>query len=265
MTFDEIRKRAIAEWEALEQSDKPRILVGAGTCGKAAGAMAVLEAINRELARHKVKAIVTEVGCIGLCYTEPLIEIIKPGRSHIFYGDVTPELAAELIEDYLVKDNPRPDLALGTVGGEGVKDIPEFYELPMLKPQVRIALRNCGIIDPQSINQYIARDGYGGLVRALEMTPEGVIEEIKKSGLRGRGGAGFPPGLKWEFCRKSPGTVKYVICNADEGDPGAFMDRSLLEETLMPFWKGYSSVLMLSVPARAISISGLSIRWRLNG
>jgi len=229
VTFDEIRKRAIAEWEALEQSDKPRILVGAGTCGKAAGGMAVLEAINRELARHKIKAIVTQVGCIGLCYTEPLIEIIKPGRPHIFYGDVTPELAAELIEDYLVKDNPRPDLALGTVGGEGVKDIPEFYELPMLKPQVRVALRNCGIIAPHSINQYIARDGYGGLVRALEMTPEEVIEEIKKSGLRGRGGAGFSPGLKWEFCRKAPGTVKYVICNADEGDPGAFMDRSLLE------------------------------------
>ncbi len=229
MTFDEIRSQARAEWEALERSDKPRILIGAATCGRAAGAMAVLEAINSELARHNIEAIVTQVGCIGLCYTEPLVSIIKPGRPHIYYGDVTPELAAQLIEDYLIKDNPRPDLALGTVGDISVGDIPKLFELPMLKPQVRIALRNCGIIDPENINHYIARDGYSGLVRALEKTPEEVIEEIKKSGLRGRGGAGFPTGLKWGFCRKSPGTVKYVICNADEGDPGAFMDRSLLE------------------------------------
>ncbi|MCJ7426245.1 MAG: NADH-quinone oxidoreductase subunit NuoF [Dehalococcoidales bacterium] len=172
---------------------------------------------------------VIQVGCIGLCYIEPLINIIKPGRPHIYYGNVTPEIATELINDYLVKDNPRPDLALGTVDGEGVKDIPELFELPMLKPQVRIALRNCGIIDPQRINHYIARDGYSGLVRALGMTPEEVIDEIKKSGLRGRGGAGFSTGQKWEFCRKATGTLKYVICNADEGDPGAFMNRSLLE------------------------------------
>ncbi len=229
MTFDGFRRQAIAEWEALEQSDKPRILVGTGTCGQAAGAMTVLEAINSALAKHKIKAIVTQVGCIGLCYTEPLINIIKPGRPHIYYGDVTPSLAAKVIEDYLVKDNPRPDLALGTVGGDGIEGIPKFFELPMLKPQVRIALRNCGIIDPQSINQYIARDGYSGLVKALGMKPEKVLEEMKKSGLRGRGGAGFPTGQKWEFCRQAPGRVKYVICNADEGDPGAFMDRSLLE------------------------------------
>jgi len=229
VTFDKIRSKAIAEWEALEKSDKPRILVGAATCGRAAGAMAVLEAINAELKRRKIKAIVTQVGCIGLCYIEPLINIIKPGRPHIYYGDVTPELTVQLIEDYLVKDNPRPDLALGTVGGDGIEGIPKLFELPMLKPQVRVALRNCGLIDPENINHYIARDGYRGLVRALAMTPEEVIEEIKKSGLRGRGGAGFPTGLKWEFCRKSPGKIKYVICNADEGDPGAFMDRSLLE------------------------------------
>jgi NADH-quinone oxidoreductase subunit F len=229
LTFDEIRDKAIAEWEALEKSNKPRIHIGAATCGRAAGAMAVLEAINSELKRRKIKAIVTQVGCIGLCYIEPLINIIKPGRPHIYYGDVTPELAAQLIEDYLVKDNPRPDLAQGTVGGDGIEGIPKLFELPMLKPQVRVALRNCGLIDPENINHYIARDGYSGLVRALEMTPEEVIEEIKKSGLRGRGGAGFPTGLKWEFCHKAPGKVKYVICNADEGDPGAFMDRSLLE------------------------------------
>jgi len=229
VTFDEIRSKSISEWEALEQSDKPRILVGAATCGRAAGAGAVLEAINSALAQHNLEAIITQVGCIGLCYAEPIVDIIKPGRPHIYYGNLTPELASQLVEDYIVNDNPRPDLALGTVGDGDIKDIPKFFELPMLKPQVRVALRNCGIIDPENINHYIANGGYTGLVKALAMTPEEVIEEIKKSGLRGRGGAGFPVGLKWEFCRKSPGTVKYVICNADEGDPGAFMDRSLLE------------------------------------
>jgi NADH-quinone oxidoreductase subunit F len=202
-SFDEIRSRAILEWEALESSDKPHIFIGAATCGRAAGAMAVIDVMQRELAKHN--------------------------SPHIYYGDVTPELAAQLIEDYVIKDDPRPDLALGSIGEEEIEGIPKLFELPMLKPQVRIALRNCGIIDPENINHYIARDGYSGLVKALGMKPEEVVEEIKNSGLRGRGGAGFPTGLKWEFCRKSPGEIKYVICNADEGDPGAFMDRSLLE------------------------------------
>ena len=229
MTFEEIRNQAIAEWEALSRSDKPRIIIGSATCGRAAGAMAILEAIKSTLAQHKLEVTISHVGCIGLCYVEPLVDIVKPNRPRISYGNVTPEIVSQLIEDYIVNDNPRPDLALGTIGEGSIDGIPKFFELPMLKPQVRIALRNCGIIDPESINQYIARGGYSGLLNALSMTQEEVIEEIKKSGLRGRGGAGFPTGLKWEFCRKSPGNTKYVICNADEGDPGAFMDRSVLE------------------------------------
>ena len=229
MTFDEVQHQAISEWQALEHSDKPRILIGAATCGRAAGALAVLEAINAKLAQHNIEAIITQVGCIGACYAEPLVTIIKPGRPHIYYGNLTPELASQLIEDYIINDDPRSDLALGTIGDGSIKDIPKLFELPMFKPQVRVALRNCGLINPENINHYIANSGYTGLVRALEMPPQAVIDEIKKSGLRGRGGAGFPTGLKWEFCRNAPGTVKYVICNADEGDPGAFMDRSLLE------------------------------------
>jgi len=229
VTFEEMRKQAISEWEALEHSNKPRILIGAATCGRAAGALAVLEAINSKLAQHNIDAIIIQVGCIGLCYAEPMVDIIKPGRPHIYYGNLTPQLASQLIEDYIINDHPRPDLALGTTGDKSIKNIPKLFELPMLKPQVRIALRNCGLIDPENINHYIANGGYSGLVKALTMSPEEVIEVIKKSGLRGRGGAGFPTGLKWEFCRKAPGTVKYLICNADEGDPGAFMDRSLLE------------------------------------
>ena len=229
MNFAEIRNQAIAEWEAQQNSDKPHILIGSATCGRAAGAEPTLEAIKDTLARHSLEATITQVGCIGLCYAEPLVDIVKRGRPRICYSNVTPETASSLIEDYLINDNPRADLALGTLGDGSIDGITRLFELPMLKPQVRIALRNCGVIDPESLNQYIANGGYSGLEKALGMSPEAVIEEIKKSGLRGRGGAGFPTGLKWEFSHKSPGTVKYIICNADEGDPGAFMDRSLLE------------------------------------
>jgi NADH-quinone oxidoreductase subunit F len=229
MTFDEIRNRAISEWEALQSSKKPRILVGAGTCGRAAGALDVLEAINGALTQLNIEAIVIKVGCMGLCYAEPMVGIIKPGRPQIIYGDLDAELAARLIDDYLGNDNPRPDVALGTVGDGSIDGIPHLNELPVLKPQVRQVLGDCGLIDPENIDHYIANGGYSGLVKALNMTPEAIIEEIKKAGLRGRGGAGFPTGQKWDFCRKAPGKEKYVICNADEGDPGAFMNRSLLE------------------------------------
>ncbi len=229
MTFDEIRNQAISEWGALEHSDKPRIYIGTATCGRASGALIVLEAIKSELAKHSIEAIIIQVGCIGLCYAEPLVDIAKPNRPRICYSSVTPEIVPQLVEDYLINDNPRPDLALGTIGDGSVDGIPRLFELPMLKPQVRISLRNCGMIDPEDIRQYIANGGYSGLAKALEMSPEGVIEEIKKSGLRGRGGAGFPTGRKWGFCRQAPGEEKYLICNADEGDPGAFMDRALLE------------------------------------
>jgi len=229
VNFDEIQKKAIAEWESLEKGKKLHIIIGTATCGRAAGAMAVIEAFNTELAKHKIEATITQVGCIGICYLEPLVDIAKPGKPRISYGNVTPKIVPRLIEDYIINDNPCPELALGMIGDGSIDGIPGFWELPMLKPQVRIALRNCGIVDPDKINHYIARGGYAGITNALKMTPEEVIEEIKKSGLRGRGGAGFPTGLKWEFCRKSPGTTKYLICNADEGAPGAFMDRSLLE------------------------------------
>ena len=189
----------------------------------------MLEAIKSELAKRNIEAIIIQVGCIGLCYAEPLVDIVKPNRPRVCYGNVTPKIIPQLIEDYVINDNPRPELALGTIGDGSVDSIPKLFELPMLKPQVRIVLRNCGIIDPENINHYIAQGGYSGLVRALGMKPEEVIEEVKRSGLRGRGGAGFPTGLKWEFCHRSPGKVKYLICNADEGDPGAFMNRSLLE------------------------------------
>ncbi len=229
MTFEEIQAKAISEWQQLERSDKVRVLVGSATCGRAAGAKAVTAALRKQLDQRGLAATVTQVGCIGPCYAEPLVDIIKPGKPRIAYGNMTPEKMAQLVDDYIVKDNPRSDLAMGTIGDGRVEGIPNFFELPMLKPQVRVILRNCGFIDPENIDHYIANQGYAGLVRALKMKPDEVLDEIKKSGLRGRGGAGFPTGQKWEFCRRAPGNEKYIICNADEGDPGAFMNRSLLE------------------------------------
>ncbi len=229
MTFDEVRSKAVVEWEVLQRSEKPRLLVGAATCGRSAGALAVLDAFHSELARREVDAVVMQVGCLGLCYAEPIVEIGKQGHPGICYSEVTPEIASQLVADYIVGDDPHPDLALGTMGDGTIDGIPRLFDLPIFRPQVRIALRNCGHIDPENIKHYIANSGYSALVKALGMASEDVIEEIKKSGLRGRGGAGFPTGLKWEFCRRSPGREKYLICNADEGDPGAFMDRSVLE------------------------------------
>jgi len=200
-----------------------------GTCGRAAGADDILDVLNRELAQQHIQADILPVGCIGLCYIEPLIEVVKPGMPSVFYGNLTTELIPEIIKDYLVNGNPRSDLALGIRGEGTLEGIPNLFDLPVLRPQVRISLRNCGNIDPENINHYIANGGYEGLAKALKMEPQEVIDEMKKSGLRGRGGAGFPTGAKWQFCHDAPGDVKYIICNADEGDPGAFMDRALLE------------------------------------
>jgi len=229
MNFSEIQDKAKAEWNSLWHGSKPLILVGLATCGMAAGGNATMQAVKEELAKRKIDAHVIPVGCLGLCYLEPLVDIIKPGRPRICYSRVTKERVVELIEDYLVKDNPRPDLALGTIGEGTVEGIPRFFDLPMLKPQVRIILDRCGTIDADNIYHYIANRGYSGLNKALGMQPDDIIKEVEKAGLRGRGGAGFPTSKKWQEARRSKATPKFVVCNADEGDPGAFMNRSVLE------------------------------------
>ena len=229
MIFDKIREEAQSVWQRFAGDDQWRILVGAGTCGKAAGADEVIEAIRAHLAQTEIDARIYEVGCLGLCYAEPLVELSKSGLPRILYSGVTPDDVPRLLHDYFRKGDFTAGPALAVMAGKQTDGIPAFNELPMLKGQVRIALRNCGLIDPGNIHHYVARGGYTGLARALKMTPDQVVEEVKRSGLRGRGGAGFPTGVKWGFCRKSPGDEKYLICNADEGDPGAFMDRSVLE------------------------------------
>ncbi len=164
---------------------------------------------------------------MGHCYAEPLVTIAKPGYPPIIYGYVNPDVARRLVQDYLIGDDPCLEFALGAL--EENELIPSIFDLPRFKYEKHILLENCGRIDPENIEHYIARGGYSSLVKALQMRPQEIIEEIKNSGLRGRGGAGFPTGLKWEICRGSRGRPKYLICNADEGDPGAFMDRAILE------------------------------------
>ena len=229
ITFDEARKLAGEEWEALKKSSGPLIYVGTATCGRSAGAFEVLEAFQTESKKHGFDCTVVEVGCIGLCYAEPIVCITKPGRPGIFYGDIDSGKAAELFERYLLNDDPVPDYALGTIGDGSVGAIPELFQTPVFKHQVRRTLRNCGFIDPANLNHYLANEGYSGLLKALSIGSDRIIDEIKKSGLRGRGGAGFPTWRKWKFCKDAPSDEKYFVCNADEGDPGAFMNRSLLE------------------------------------
>lgn len=230
--FEQLKKAAREKWDLLQNSRIPVIYVGAASCGRAAGARGVLEAIDKFLAENNIQARLVEVGCIGPCYLEPLMDIRLPDKPRISYANVTPEKVKPILKAILLNNNPLPNTALGHFGDNGdefAKDIPRFFDLPMLKPQVRIVLRNCGFIDPEEIDHYIANDGYSGLLAALEIGPEGVINEVKEAGLRGRGGAGFPTYKKWETCRNVPGDTKYMICNADEGDPGAFMNRSLIE------------------------------------
>jgi len=226
MTFQEIQNQAKSEWETLQNSTY--ILIGTATCGKAAGALATLEALEKELSRQNVDAKIIQVGCMGLCYAEPLVTISKPDSFRVVYHNVTPELVPRLIEGYIMGDDPCLELALGTLEGGG-EEAPYIPELPRFERELRLVLRRCGYIDPANINHYIANGGYSSLGKALKMQPEEVIEKVKNSGLRGRGGAGFPTGQKWEFCHKAEGEPKYVVCNADEGDPGAFMDRVVLE------------------------------------
>lgn len=169
-----------------------------------------------------------QVGCMGLCYAEPLVILSKPGALRIAYQNITPEMVPRLVEGYIMGEDPCLELALGTFEMDE-RGFPFIPELPRFEHERRLILRRCGLIDPEQIYDYIANGGYRALEKALNMPPDRIIEEIKNSGLRGRGGAGFPAGDKWVHCHQSPKKPKYVICNADEGDPGAFMDRVILE------------------------------------
>ncbi len=228
--FKAIQKKALQEWLSLQNSPYPIIYVGMGSCGIASGAGEVWEQVHKTIKKENIKAQVHKVGCIGPCYLEPFLDIQKPGLPRMSFNNVDVQRTGKLVSEF-TNGTGSKHKPLGHLGPQGkqINGTRSFWDQPMLKNQVRIVLRNCGIINPENINHYIARDGFKGLLKALNHGPEVVIAEIKKSGLRGRGGAGFPTGLKWQLCRKAKGNPKYLICNADEGDPGAFMNRSLME------------------------------------
>ncbi|MDY9921192.1 MAG: NADH-quinone oxidoreductase subunit NuoF [Synergistota bacterium] len=206
---------------------RAHILICTGTGCTASGAKDVLAEFDAELKAKKLREEVSlvETGCHGFCEGGPLVIVYPEGT---FYTRVKPEDVAEIVEEHLLKGRVVSRLLFKEP--LTAEQVPNYDEIAFYKKQHRLALKNCGHINPDSIEEYIGADGYEGLAKVLlEMTPEQVVEEMKKTGLRGRGGGGFPTGMKWMFCSKSPGPKKYVICNADEGDPGAFMDRSLLE------------------------------------
>jgi len=206
---------------------RANVMICAGTGCEASGSLGVYESLIDEIGKRGLdtEVQVLQTGCRGLCSMGPVMVIYPEG---IFYCQVKPEDVPELVEETLVKGRVVERLTYKTTDEQA--SVPFYEDIPFYHKQQRIILRNCGIIDPERIEEYIARGGYEGLATALTtMTPEQVIDEVKNAGLRGRGGAGFLTGLKWEFTQKAPGDIKYVVCNADEGDPGAFMDRSILE------------------------------------
>ncbi len=224
-----IKERILAD--VLEPAEKTRVLVGLATCGIASGAAPVMEKF-KALAEGNDKVFVSQTGCVGICQYEPVVEVITPDKKKTLYVKVTPEKAEQIYNEHVLGGKPVEDMVVGTVLPSGSEELAMSLEdTVFLKKQTRVALRNCGHIDPEEIDQYIATDGYQALNKVLTtMSPDDVIQTMLDSGLRGRGGAGFPTGLKWKFASGNRGNVqKYVCCNADEGDPGAFMDRSVLE------------------------------------
>ena len=195
-----------------------RILVGQGSCGIAAGAKKVYKALTAAIGENGIDARLISTGCIGVCYLEPIVEIIGDGGEKHTYVKVNADTAYEIVKKHLIDGEPVEELL-----------IPD-EDKKMLERQTKIALRNCGVIDPEDIGEYTAGGGYEAARKCItELSPNDIIDIIKESGLRGRGGAGFPAWFKWNAARNSQDEPKYIVCNADEGDPGAFMDRSVLE------------------------------------
>ena len=230
-TLNEIKDRLAPEMHARIShgvASKYTVLVCGGTGCSSGKSLEIMNRMKEEVAKQGLsdKVDIHMVGCFGLCALGPIMIVYPEGA---FYAKVQPEYITKIVEEHFKNGIPVKEyLYEETVNPDG--SIKAYTETDFYKKQLRIALHNSGIINPEVIEEYIARDGYQALYKVLtEMTPDQVVDEILKSGLRGRGGAGFPTGKKWMFTKMAKGDVKYVLCNADEGDPGAFMDRSVLE------------------------------------
>ncbi len=195
-----------------------RVVVGQGSCGVATGARKTAAEFEKQIAAKGLDISVQVTGCVGTCYLEPIVDVYDDGENLTRYVKVQPEKVEQIVEEHLVGGKPAVDQSIS-------EEDKQFVE-----KQQRVVLRNCGVINPEDIEDYLDVDGYKAIEKVLkEMKPEEVIQEIKISGLRGRGGAGFPTWFKWNAAKENRGDQKYLVCNADEGDPGAFMDRSVLE------------------------------------
>ena len=226
-SFQHLRRLADERWAELHS--RPWIRVSTGLLGMAAGAGETLAALRAEVDRSGVQATISEVGSTGLCYAEPLVDVYVPGGPRVIYGKVGAESLRRIVEEHVKGGEPVMHLALASVDSD-VPRLPRREQLPMMRLQQRIALRNAGEIDPCELYQYIARGGFEGLDRAVSaMAPEEVVQLVKDSGLRGRGGAAFSTGTKWGFLSGNPSPIKYILCNCEEGDPGAFNDKTILE------------------------------------
>ena len=208
---------------------RSHVLICGGTGCTSGGSQAIADNLKVELERLGLQdeIQVIRTGCFGLCAMGPIMIVYPEGT---YYSRVKPEDVKEIAEEHFLKGRVVERLVHKEEAGQKLEDVPALGETNFYKTQMRVALRNCGVINPENIDEYIAMDGYAALGKVLtEMTPAEVIDVMKKSGLRGRGGAGFPTGMKWQFAAANEADQKYVVCNADEGDPGAFMDRSVLE------------------------------------
>ncbi|MEN8119324.1 MAG: NADH-ubiquinone oxidoreductase-F iron-sulfur binding region domain-containing protein [Bacteroidota bacterium] len=215
-----------------EKNDRILIYVGAGTCGLGAGANKVIKAAEKYIETKKINAQIIETGCIGLCSSEPLLDVKLPGQNRISFEKVQAPQIEDILNRALNLETPKAEVLGQFQTGDNRKypDIPLIEEHPFFKAQTRLVLKNCGIIDPISIEEYIAKGGYKSFVKTInQFKPIAVCNKIEQSGLRGRGGGGFPAGKKWKFAQANESDQKYLICNADEGDPGAFMDRAVIE------------------------------------
>lgn len=225
--FESIKTEADRRLKEMMGNNRQIIFIGMATCGLASGAMEVKSAFEEALSARKINAHIIPVGCLGHCYAEPLVIVDKPGFPPILYYDVTPGKARLLVKAFLEAGDPVLEYVLGAM--EANDTIPSVLEFPRFNQERKVVMANSGLIDPEDIYQYIQKGGYSALVKSLQLKPGKIMDEIKESGLRGRGGAGFLTGIKWQLVRDAKEEDKIIICNADEGDPGAYMDRAILE------------------------------------
>jgi NADH-quinone oxidoreductase subunit F len=248
-SFDSIRLEAEEKVNALRNSGSVKIYIGKATCGIAAGALETQRSFEEALKELDLKATIKSVGCLGHCYAEPLVIVDNPlsGLPPILYPNVTPGKARMIVRSFLSEGDPLFEYMLGAMKPDDA--IPYVMEYPRFRLERRLVMEKCGLIDPEDIFEYIAGGGYSALSKALQSPRWKIVDEVLLSGLRGRGGAGFSTGEKWEMARAIHDRERILICNADEGDPGAYMDRTILESN------PHQSIEGIAICARAIGAS----------